>query len=101
MHERPVTTPVPAKAAPQAAVSKGAQTIKERPVATDKGATARKIQRACYKSTGERKDAGGQRIRCTCQTADFAGCRRYLTTDGAATNADKAYRKTEKQDNHK
>ena len=31
LHERPVTTPVPAKAAPQAAVSKGAQTIKERP----------------------------------------------------------------------
>ena len=34
LHERPVTTPVPAKAAPQAAVSKGAQTIKERPAAT-------------------------------------------------------------------
>ena len=31
LHERPVTTPVPAKAAPQAAISKGAQTIKERP----------------------------------------------------------------------
>ncbi|MBS6923002.1 MAG: YtxH domain-containing protein [Lachnospiraceae bacterium] len=36
LHERPVTTPVPAKAAPQAAVSKGAQTIKERPAATTK-----------------------------------------------------------------
>lgn len=36
LHERPVTTPVPAKAAPQAAVSKGAQTIKERPVTTVK-----------------------------------------------------------------
>ena len=31
LHERPVTTPVPAKAAPQAAISKGAQTVKERP----------------------------------------------------------------------
>ena len=37
LHERPVATPVPAKVAPQAAVSKGAQTIKERPVTTTKG----------------------------------------------------------------
>ena len=36
LHERPVTTPVPAKTAPQAAVSKGAQTIKERPATTAK-----------------------------------------------------------------
>ena len=31
MHERPVTTPVSAKAAPQAAASKQEQTVKERP----------------------------------------------------------------------
>ena len=36
LHERPMTTPVSAKAAPQAAVSKGAQAIKERPAATTK-----------------------------------------------------------------
>ena len=36
LHERPVTTPVPAKAAPQAAISKGAQTIKERPTTVTK-----------------------------------------------------------------
>lgn len=36
LHERPVTAPVPAKAAPQAAVSKGAQTIKERPTTVTK-----------------------------------------------------------------
>ena len=36
LHERPVTTPVPAKTAPQAAVSKGAQTIKERPTTVTK-----------------------------------------------------------------
>lgn len=36
LHERPVTTPVPAKAAPQAVISKGAQTIKERPTTVTK-----------------------------------------------------------------
>ena len=36
LHGRPVTTPVPAKTAPQAAVSKGAQTIKERPTTVTK-----------------------------------------------------------------
>nr|WP_297302714.1 YtxH domain-containing protein [uncultured Lachnoclostridium sp.] len=36
LHERPVTTPVSAKAAPQAAASKEEQNIKERPVAVGK-----------------------------------------------------------------
>lgn len=36
LHERPVTTPVSAKSAPQAAVSKGEQNVKERPVAVGK-----------------------------------------------------------------
>lgn len=36
VHERPVTTPVPAKAAPQAAASKQEQTVKERPTTVTK-----------------------------------------------------------------
>ena len=36
LHERPVTTPVSAKSAPQAAASKGEQNVKERPVAVGK-----------------------------------------------------------------
>lgn len=36
LHERPVTTPVSAKSAPQAAASKGEKNVKERPVAVGK-----------------------------------------------------------------
>ena len=46
LHERPVTTPVSAKAAPQAAASKGEQHNKERPV------IVREIKRTCDKTAG-------------------------------------------------
>ena len=42
VHERPVTTPVSAKAAPQAAASKQEQTVKERPAVTREQSSVKK-----------------------------------------------------------
>ena len=90
LHERPVTTPVSAKAAPQAAGSKEEQNIKERPTTVKREQSQSARAKEPVTKQQEVRTQGCQRIFFSSSyTKTFGNCDRYAPSDSQTSKADK------------